>query len=97
PPGWLGQGGGVSFEHGRAADGELLLLPSREIAAAAIQHLLQDGEQIEDLGRDGSGAVLPYTQADSQVFFDRELRENLASLGNVSDPQPRAAVRRKAP
>ena len=33
----------------RAADRELLLLTARQVTAAALQHLLQHGEQIEDL------------------------------------------------
>jgi hypothetical protein len=32
----------------RARDGKLLLLPARQVAAAAVLHLLQDREQLED-------------------------------------------------
>ena len=33
----------------RAADGELLLLAAGKVAAAPVQHVLQHGEEIEDL------------------------------------------------
>src|SRR5262245_53755957 len=36
-----------------AGDGQLLLLAAREIAAAAAKHLLEDGEEGEDLLGDG--------------------------------------------
>ena len=41
----------------RAADRELLLLAAREVAAAAVQHLLQHREQLEDVARDLALAV----------------------------------------
>jgi hypothetical protein len=37
----------------RAGDGQLLLLPARQVAATAVQDLLEHGEQLEQLGRDG--------------------------------------------
>ena len=78
----------------RARDGELLLLAAREIAAAAPQHLLQDREQLEQLGRHSLAGRL-VRQAHAQVLFHREPAEDLAALRHEADAGARALVRRR--
>ena len=51
------------LEHERAADGELLLLPTRKIAASPLPHCLQHRKQIEDLRRNRARAVLAERRA----------------------------------
>ena len=41
----------------RARDRQLLLLPARQVAAAAVEHLLEHREQLEQLGRDRRAAA----------------------------------------
>src|SRR5260370_40930396 len=78
----------LRFEHEGAADRELLLLPTRKIAAAPVQHLLQHGKQVEDTGWNGTGAVPADTQPDTQIFLHRQMRKNLAALWHVTDATP---------
>ena len=52
----------------RPAYGELLLLSAGEVAAAAVQHLLEHGKQIEDALRNFAVAVLAHAQADARDF-----------------------------
>src|SRR3954470_21202125 len=82
--------------HERAADGELLLLAARQIAAAPAQHVLQHGEEVEDLGRNGAVAALQRREPGLQILSDREQREDLAPLRHVGDAEPRAVIRREA-
>src|SRR5207244_217409 len=53
----------LRFEYEGAADRELLLLPARKVAAAALQHLLQGGKQVEDTTGNRTGAVLAPSQS----------------------------------
>src|SRR5688572_25657522 len=69
----------------RAADGELLLLPARQVAAAAPEHALQHREHLEDARRDGG-------RAHQQVLFHREAREDLAPLRHVAQAGARTLV-----
>ena len=80
------------FEDERAADRQLLLLAAGEIAAAPVEHLLEHGEQVEDLRRNRTGAVLPDAEADAQVLLDGQLREDLAALRHVADAEARARL-----
>jgi hypothetical protein len=76
-----------------ARDGQLLLLAAGQVAAAAVQHLLEHREQLVQLGRDGRAAGL-VGQAHAQVLLDREPREDLAALRHEADAGAGALVRR---
>src|SRR5688572_8148458 len=69
----------------RAADGELLLLPARQVAAATPEHALQHREHLEDARRDTG-------RAHQQVLFHREAREDLAPLRHVAQAGARTLV-----
>src|SRR6266508_2569772 len=84
------------LEHQRPPNRELLLLPAREIAAAAMAHLLQHRKQIVDLRWNRTRAVFPDAEADAQVLFDGQVREDVAPLRHVADAEARTAVRRPA-
>jgi hypothetical protein len=96
--GWMPSVGSVQDEQPglrrqRAGNGELLLLPAREIAAAAVDHLLEHREQFVQLRRNRRAAAL-VGQAHAQVFLDREAREDLAALRHEADAGPGAVVGR---
>ncbi|MDT4866896.1 hypothetical protein FQZ97_1017790 [compost metagenome] len=65
----------------------MLLLPAREVAAPPPEHLLQDREQLEQLGRDRRAALFG-GQPHLQVFLDREAAKNLAALRHETHAQP---------
>jgi len=65
------------LENHGSANRELLLLATRQVAAAPMAHLLQDGKQVEDLRRNGARSVPPSGEANAQVLLHRELGENL--------------------
>src|SRR5690606_32709422 len=80
-----------------------LLLAAREVAAAALQHRLQHGKQLEDelgylvaraarFGRPECRGPARRGQADAQVFLDREQRKDHAPLRNEADTERRAAL-----
>jgi hypothetical protein len=77
----------------RAADGQLLLLAAGQVATAAADHLLEHGEQLEDLRRDGR-ATGARGQAHAQVVFHRQAAEDLAALRHVADAGAHAFVGR---
>src|SRR5579859_4415401 len=70
PFGWLVKNQQLRFEHEGAADGELLLLPARKVAATPVQHLLQRGKQVENTARNSTRAVPANAQTHSQIFLD---------------------------
>ncbi len=78
----------------RARDGELLLLPAREVAPAAAQELPQHGKEVEHLpvharaARGGGERGL-------QVLLDREEGEDLPPLRDVADAGARPLRRRQ--
>ena len=61
----------LRLRHQRAGDGELLLLPAREIAAAAPQHVAQHREEREDLVGDAPLAARQRREAGLQVLLAR--------------------------
>jgi hypothetical protein len=63
---------------------KLLLLAAGQVPAAAVDHLLEHGEKLEDLRRDRR-ATGPRSQAHAQVVFDRQAAEDLAALRHVAD------------
>ncbi|MCY1239417.1 hypothetical protein D9M72_522100 [compost metagenome] len=71
----------------------MLLLPARKVAASSVDHLLEHGEQLEQLRRNGRAAAL-VGQAHAQVLLDREPREDLAALRDEADAGPGPVVRR---
>src|SRR5579859_1348267 len=73
-------------EHQRTANRELLLLPSGEIATAAIPHLLKHREQVEDSRRNGPGTALSHTEAYPQIFLNCQMRKYLPTLRHIPDP-----------
>ena len=78
----------LRFQRQRAADGELLLLPAREIAAAPAQHLLQHREQLEDALGDRARFACRATQPDAQVLLDGR------AAGRSRGPAARSRCRR---
>src|SRR5580700_7378923 len=65
--------------HQRAADGELLLLAARKIAAAPAQHGFQHREQREHIVRHAALIARQRREPRAQIFFDREQRKDLAT------------------
>ena len=57
--------------HEGAADRELLLLPAGEVAAAAVQHALEDGEQLEHLVGDATRSPRQAGEARLEVLLAR--------------------------
>src|SRR5688572_8049117 len=75
--GWLVEDEQARLHRERAADGKLLLLASRQIAAAPAQHALQHREKLEDpLGNARC--------SHEEVLFHGEAREDLAALRYVA-------------
>jgi len=70
----------------------LLLLAAGEVAAAAVQHLLEHREQLVQLLGHGRAAGLG-GQAHLQVLGHREATENLAALGHIAQPQAHPLIR----
>src|SRR4051794_38481144 len=84
----------LGTERERASDRELLLLAAGQIAAAAVQHALEHGEELEH----AFGELLAPAardHAELEVFTDGELRKDLATLRHVTDAAPRAHLRRR--
>jgi len=77
----------------RPRNRELLLLPARQVAAAAMQHLLEHREQLKQLGRYRCAGRL-VGQTHRQVFLHREPREDFAALGHEADTGAGALIRR---
>ena len=77
----------------RPRDRELLLLAAGQVAAAAVQHLLEHREQLEQFLRDGGAARLG-GQPHAQVLLHREAGEDLAALRHEADTRAGALVRR---
>ena len=82
--------------HHGPADGELLLLAAREIAAAPAQHLGQHREQLEHRVGDAPLAARQQREAGLEVLAHRQEREDLAALRHGGDAEPRARVRAQA-
>ena len=67
--------------HGeRAADGKLLLLAAREIAAAALEHRIEHGKELEHLVRDLLVLAADWREAGLEILLHRQQREDLAAL-----------------
>ena len=71
--------------HQRAADGELLLLAARQIAAAPPEHVLQHGEEIEDFIGHEALAARQGRVACFQILAHGEQREYFAALRHIGD------------
>src|SRR5690606_3507631 len=89
------------LQHQRAANRQLLLLAAGEIAAATFAHLLQHRKQLVDFFRNPAHFPLTWrdaarTEADLQIFLDRQLRKNFAPLRHVADANSRTQPRRLA-
>jgi hypothetical protein len=79
----------------RARDGKLLLLPARQVAAAPVLHLLEDGEQLEDAVGNGTLPLRQAGKARLQVLAHRQQREDHPPLRHVADAHLRQPVRGK--
>src|ERR1700688_4049824 len=75
--------------HQRAADGELLLLAARKIAAAPPQHGFEHREQRKHVV--GHAALLAgqWRETGAQIFLDGEQRKDFAALRHIGDAAPR--------
>ena len=76
--------------HQRAGDGELLLLAAGEIAAAPLQHVAQDREQLEDLVGIARWPRGSRREAGLEILPHGELRKYLAALRHVARCRGRA-------
>src|SRR5690606_41557090 len=79
----------LRFEHQRAPDRELLLLPAGQISTAPTQHRLQHRKELEDALRHLAPSPPPPDEPEPEVLLHRELGEDLAPLGHVADAQAR--------
>src|SRR4051812_33838710 len=68
----------------RAGDGELLLLATRQVATAAVQHFLQYRKKGEDLVWNVAHAARQRCKTGRQVLQHRQSREDLAALRHQS-------------
>src|SRR5580700_6129542 len=75
--------------HQRAADGELLLLAARQIAAAPAQHGFQHREQREHVVGHAALVARQRRKTGAQIFLDREQRKDFAALRHIGDTAPR--------
>jgi hypothetical protein len=87
--GWFIQNQELGTGRQCPGNGQLLLLPARQVAAPALQHLLQNREQFKQFrGYWGTSAFVG--QSHAQVFFHREAAENFTSLGHKAHDRKRA-------
>src|SRR5258708_18605699 len=75
--------------HQRSADGELLLLAARKIAAAPAQHGLEHRKQREHVVRHAALLARQRCKAGAQIFLDREQRKDFAALRHIGYAAPR--------
>src|SRR5580692_1481449 len=75
--------------HQRAADGELLLLAARKVAAAPAQHGFEHREQREHVVRYAARLARQRRKTGAQIFLDREQRKDLTALRHIGDAAPR--------
>src|SRR5580700_6822143 len=75
--------------HQRAADGELLLLAARKIAAAPAQHGFEHREQRKHVVGHAALIARQRRKTGAQIFLDREQRKDFAALRHIGDAAPR--------
>src|SRR5580693_7755703 len=75
--------------HQRAADGELLLLAARKVAAAPAQHGFEHREQREHVVRYAARLARQRRKAGTEILLDCEQRKDFAPLRHISDAAPR--------
>src|SRR6056297_97069 len=86
----------LRLRHQGPGDGELLLLATGKITAAPAQKFLQDREELEDFVIDPAFRARQAGEPGFEVFPDRQHREDIAALRNVSDAPCRKRLRRPA-
>ena len=85
--------------HHRAAEGQHLLLATRQRARLLACTLVQAGEHVEDLPHEAVylGAVLTVLKsAELQVLTHREEWKNTPTFGDKRDPESSTLIRRQA-
>ena len=85
--------------HHRAAEGQHLLLATRQRARLLACTLVQAGEHVEDLPHEAVylGAVLTVLKsAELQVLTHREEWKNMPTFGDKRDPEASTLIRRQA-
>ena len=89
------RGAGRRARDDRARDRELLLLAAGERARVPVAELLDDREQLVDLGDVlvDAVALAAAGETEPEVLLDRELGEEPSPLGNERDPAPRDVLR----
>src|SRR5580692_7619660 len=75
--------------HQRAADGELLLLAARKVAAAPAQHGFEHRKQRKHVVRYAARLARQRRKTGAQIFLDREQRKDLTALRHIGDAAPR--------
>src|SRR5580704_6098526 len=75
--------------HQRAADGELLLLAARKVAAAPAQHGFEHREQREHIVGHATLVARQRRETRAQIFLDREQGKDFAALRHIGDAAPR--------
>ncbi len=79
--------------HQSPADGKLLLLAAREVAAAPVQHILQHWEQAEHVVGNFALIARQRRKPGLEILLDRQQRENFPALRHIGDAAPRSLVR----
>src|SRR6202045_2378863 len=75
--------------HQCAANGELLLLAAREVAAAPAQHRFEHREQRKHVVRHAALLARQRRKSGAQIFLDREQGKDFAALRHIGDAAPR--------
>src|SRR5580704_10781888 len=75
--------------HQRSADGKLLLLAARKVAAAPAQHGFQHREQREHVVRYAARLARQRRKAGTEILLDREQRKDFTALRHIGDAAPR--------
>jgi len=91
-PRWAREQQQLWTHHQRAADRQLLLLASGQIAATAAQHRLQHRKQREYVVRNIAVLALQRSKSGLEIFLHRQQRKDLAALRHEADATPGTLV-----
>jgi hypothetical protein len=85
----------IGFRAQGASDGKHLLLTSGHGPAPLIETLSQDRKVRENFLVDACSPIAPCAGAELKIFLHGQARKYSSPLGNVSNPNPRNAMRRQ--
>ena len=81
---WIGQN--------RTTNRQLLLLTARQDAALTSQHVFDHWKQLIHLVESIATRGPRNTHTDFEVFLNRQIRKNVATLWHVAEPHPCALI-----